>query len=120
VAGATRFHERDVDWVGDLGEGVMARSGGRSRRKLIGDPAQGLFVNLSEYDPNVTLEAHSHDAPELMYILEGEMTIGGERCLPGTVLRVPAHTVYGPLSAGPEGVRFLVVRSGPARTTVAE
>ena len=120
MAGAIRFHESEVDWVGDLGEGVMARSGGRSRRKVIGDPAEGLFVNLSEYDPDITLEAHSHDQPELMYILEGEMTIGGERCRPGTVLRVPANTVYGPLTAGPEGVRFLVIRSGPARTTVAE
>jgi quercetin dioxygenase-like cupin family protein len=120
MAGATRFHESEVDWVGDLGEGVMARSGGRSRRKVIGDPAQGLFVNLSEYDANITLEAHSHDQPELMYVLEGEMTVGGQRCLPGTVLRVPANTVYGQLSAGPEGVRFLVIRSGLARTTVAE
>ncbi len=120
MAEAVTFHESDVDWVGQLGDGVMARSGGRSRRKVIGDPELGLFVNLSEYDPNLTLQPHSHNQPELMYVLAGEMTVGDRRCLPGTVLRIPANTVYGPLTAGPEGVRFLVIRPGASRTTVAE
>ncbi len=120
MAGATRFHESEVDWVQQSGEGVMGRSGGRSRRKVIGDPELGLHVNLAEYDPDVVLEPHGHSQPELLYILSGEVTIGDQRCPPGTVLRIPANTVYGPLAAGPEGVRFLVIRPGAARTIIPE
>ncbi len=120
MAEAVSFHESEVNWAEDLRGGVMERTGGRARRKLIGDPGLGLQVTLSEYDPNVVIEAHSHNAAELMFVLDGEFTVDGRRCGPGTVLRFPAHTVYGPLTAGPQGTRFLVVRTGPARTIIAE
>jgi hypothetical protein len=120
VAEAISFHESELGWAEDLRGGVMERTGGRARRKLIGDLDLGLHVTLSEYDPNVVIEPHSHDAAELMYVLEGDFTVDGRRCGPGTVLRFPAHTVYGPLTAGPDGTRFLVVRTGQARTILAE
>src|SRR5688500_17987718 len=98
----------------------MERTGRRARRKLIGDPEMGLHVTLSEYDPDVVIEPHSHDAPELMYVREGDFTVEGRRCGPGTVLRFPPNTVYGPVTAGAQGTRFLVIRSGPARTILTE
>ena len=117
---AVKFHESELSWAEDLRGGVMERTGGRARRKLIGDPELGLHVTLSEYDPNVVIEPHSHDAPELMYVLDGDFTVDGRRCGAGTVLRFPAHTVYGPLTAGPQGTRFLVIRTGAARTILTE
>lgn len=120
MGGVATFHESEVPWAGPLVGGVMERTGGRARRKLIGDPDLGLYVTLSEYDPNVVIEAHSHDQPELMYVLEGEFTVDGRRYGPGSVLRFPAHTVYGPLVAGPQGTRFLVVRPGQTRTLIPE
>ena len=38
----------------------------------------------------------------------------------GTVLQIPAGTAYGPLEAGPAGVRFLVMRPGQTKTTIVE
>ena len=120
MAEATRFHVSELEWSGQIQGGVMERTGGRARRKLIGDPDLGLHVTFSEYDPHVVIEAHSHDQPELMYVLDGEFTVDGQRCGPGTVLRFPARTTYGPLTAGPQGTRFLVVRPGQARTLIEE
>jgi quercetin dioxygenase-like cupin family protein len=120
MADAVSFHESEIEWLGDLRGGVMERTGGHARRKMIGDPDLGLFVTLSEYDPNVVIEPHSHNAAEMMFVLAGDFTVDGRRCGPGTVLRFPANTVYGPLTAGPEGTRFLVIRTGQARTQIAE
>ena len=114
------FHESDEPWAAPLSGGVMERSGGRSRRKVLSDDGSGLFVTLGQYDPHVVIEAHSHNQPELMYILEGEVTVGGRHCPAGTVLRVPAGTLYGPLEAGPQGTRFLVMRPGATQTIIPE
>ena len=114
------FHESDEPYIGPASGGVMERTGGRARRKVLNAPDTGLYVNLGQYDPNIVVDAHSHSQPELIYILEGTVTIGGRPCPAGTVLQIPASTAYGPLEAGPAGVRFLVMRPGQTNTTVVE
>ena len=114
------FHESEHPWDENVPGGVMERTGGRARRKILGDPADGLFVTLGEYDPGIVVAPHSHNQPELMYILEGEVKVGGEPCRAGSVLRIPANTAYGPLESGPRGVRFLVIRPGATNTAIVE
>ena len=114
------FHESDEPYIGPASGGVMERTGGRARRKVLNAPDTGLYVNLGQYDPNIVVAAHSHSQPELVYILEGTVNIGGRDCPAGTVLQIPAGTAYGPLKAGPAGVRFLTMRPGQTNTTIAE
>ncbi len=120
MAEMVTFHESEEPWVQLTGGGVMDRTGGRARRKTLSGADAGMFVSLGEYDPNLVVEAHSHSQPEVMYILEGDVVVVGRHRPAGTVLRIPAETVYGPLQAGPRGVRFLTIRPGPTRTFIPE
>jgi quercetin dioxygenase-like cupin family protein len=114
------FHESDQPYGGPASGGVMERTAGRARSKVLSAPDTGLYVTLGQYDPNIVVAAHSHNQPELIYILEGTVTVGGSACPAGTVLQIPAGTAYGPLEAGPDGVRFLVMRPGRPNTTIVE
>jgi quercetin dioxygenase-like cupin family protein len=50
--------------------------------------------------------AHSHTQDELIHVLEGELTLGGDRVGPGDTLAVAAHSIYG-FQTGDDGYRFL-------------
>jgi len=96
----------------DPPEGVHEGAGLKpNRKKSIGDSALKICAAVAEQDPNTSNHAHSHAQHELLYILEGQVTIGGQLCTPGTALLIDGHTVYGPLVTGDEGVRFMIVRS---------
>jgi quercetin dioxygenase-like cupin family protein len=66
-------------------------------------------VLIAEFDPGHRQEAHSHPTSEVLYILRGEVTIGATTSGAGTMVFVERDTTYGPLTAGPKGVRFLRV-----------
>ena len=61
---------------------------------------------------------HSHSEDEIIYILEGDVTVGNEHCPTGTVLFIQKDTPYGPLRSGPGGVTFLNIRQHKASTQV--
>jgi quercetin dioxygenase-like cupin family protein len=83
------------------------------RTKPYFEPADtGMMLRVVEYAPDWVVEAHSHAAREVVYILNGEVSIGEERFGPGDAIQIEPNTVYGPLRAGPEGVRFLLVFTG--------
>ena len=45
------------------------------RTKPYFDPAEvGVLLRVVEYAPDYVVEAHSHAAPEIVYILDGEIT----------------------------------------------
>jgi hypothetical protein len=77
--------------------------------KFVGDREEGPWVLWTRYEPNHLQPAHSHDEDEVIYILEGEVTVGEARCGPGAAIFVEKDTQYGPLVAGPQGVVFLRV-----------
>ena len=60
-----------------------------------------LFV-----EPNGELSPHGHEFGEILYILEGEMHLGGRVLHPKTAIYIPALTAY-LIKAGPKGLRFL-------------
>ena len=55
---------------------------------------------------------------QVMYVVEGGFSMGQRQCGPGTVLFIEANTQYG-FEVWDEGVRFLNIRQGLARYTVA-
>ena len=57
------------------------------------------------------VETHSHTVDEVIYIVEGSLTLGDRTCGPGTVLAIEKDTEYS-FTVGQEGVRFLNIRPG--------
>jgi quercetin dioxygenase-like cupin family protein len=65
-------------------------------------------LNLFEVvlEPNGELSPHGHVGDEILYVLEGEMRLGGRVVRPGSSVLIRAMTAY-LIKAGPEGLRFL-------------
>ena len=83
------------------------------RTKPYFDPAEvGMMLRVVEYAPDWVVEPHSHAASEIIYILEGEVRVGQESYGPGDAIHIEPNTVYGPLTAGRQGVRFVLLFTG--------
>ena len=95
--------ESAIEWIQPPGKAGV-------HFKILYSTAQGgPNVQLAEYEPGHEEHPHSHPTSELLYILEGELSLDGERVGPGTMLYVEKDTVYGPLIGGQHGVKFLRV-----------
>jgi hypothetical protein len=63
-------------------------------------------VQESRYAPHWTEVRHRHPEDEVLVIVEGEIEVEGKLYQAPSVVFVGRHTLYGPLTAGAEGVRF--------------
>ena len=61
------------------------------------------------FPPECHIEAHSHDCDYSEFILEGAQKVSGHWYHAGDIRIAKANQVYGPLIAGPEGVRVIVI-----------
>ncbi|HKD69513.1 MAG TPA: cupin domain-containing protein [Candidatus Binataceae bacterium] len=92
----------------------------RVRTKPYFEPAEiGMMLRVVEYAPRWVVEPHSHAASEVIYILDGEVSIGKDRFVTGDAVHIEPNTVYGPLVAGPDGVRFVLMFTGAPGMTSA-
>ncbi len=113
-------HGQNVTWeenrTGGAGPAQWA-----VRTKPYFEPAEiGMMLRVVEYAPDYVVEAHSHAASEMIYILNGEVSIGDSHFGPGDAIHIEPNTVYGPLRAGAAGVRFLLLFTGvPGMTSAA-
>ena len=100
------------------GDGQAVRWGVRTKPYF--EPAEvGMMLRVVEYAPDWVVEAHSHGASEIIYILGGEVSVGEDRFGPGDAIHIEPNTVYGPLRAGPQGVRFVLLFTGAPGMTSA-
>jgi quercetin dioxygenase-like cupin family protein len=99
----------EMPWGQPSPSSFNSERGTRIHIKFVGDRETGPWVLWTRYEPDHLQPAHSHDEDEVIYVLEGEVTVGEARCGPGTAIFVEKDTTYGPLVAGPEGVVFLRV-----------
>lgn len=72
------------------------------------------------YDPGVMIERHGHASDHAIYVLGGMVTVGDERCGPGTLILLDQGAVFGPLVAGPEGTDLLEYYAGDATPVPAD
>jgi len=79
--------------------------------QFIGDMEKGPWIYINSVEPNSAVETHSHTVDEVIYIVEGSLTIGDRTCGPGTVMAIEKDTEY-EFTVGKEGVRFLNIRPG--------
>ncbi len=61
------------------------------------------LVNITRYDPGLVLERHAHASDHVVFVLEGDLEIGGRPCPTGTLIVLEQGAVFGPLIAGADG-----------------
>ncbi len=80
----------------------------------------GLMVLYGRYDPGMLIERHGHRSDHIVFVLEGEITVGAQRCGPGTNIVLEQGAAFGPIEAGPEGALMLEVMMGDPRSVPAD
>lgn len=109
------MHIDEAPWV----RGEARKPGGpiTGGSQLIGDLKEGPWIHIHSLTPGMIVKPHSHNETEVIYIVEGELTLGDRICGPGTVAYIEKDTEYG-FTVGPEGVRFINIRQGLASMTM--
>jgi quercetin dioxygenase-like cupin family protein len=79
-----------------------------------------LLVLYARYDPGMLTERHGHLSDHIVYVLEGEITVGDVRCQPGANIVLEKGAVFGPIEAGPEGALLLEIMMGDPRAVPAD
>jgi len=123
--GAVFRHFDEIDWAVESPAATpaalidAARATGARRKRMVTGEA-GFFMNHSDLPPGFTIPPHVHDHDELLVVLEGGCTIlgGGPTLAANDAVAIPAHHEYG-FRCGPEGMRFLTIRTGEASITLS-
>ena len=77
-----------------------------------------FFAHAIRLAPGYVIPPHRHDRDELMVVLAGSATLdSGAAVEPPDTLLLAANVAYG-FTAGPEGMEFMVVRTGQAGLTI--
>ncbi len=109
------MRQQDVPWqwpTKATWPGAAAKGEPSVRYKRLTTPESGApNTQIAEYEPGRVEPAHSHPHDELIYILGGEGRLARRRLEPGVLLFIERDTVYGPLTAGEKGLRFLRVQT---------
>lgn len=74
------------------------------------------LMHVAQSEPDKKGPPHSHSADEIIYVLEGDVTMGAHRFGPGTALFIPRDVRYA-LGGGPDGYGFLNFRSEASSQT---
>jgi hypothetical protein len=79
------------------------------------DPPPGTLFPMAflvEQDPGEVANAHFHQADQFQVVVAGEGTLGQHAVRPFCVHFAGAHTAYGPIHAGPQGLTYFTLRNG--------
>jgi hypothetical protein len=74
------------------------------------DPILSPTIFLIEQAPNSILPVHFHRQNQFQLFIDGTGRIGGHVVEPVMVHYAGAYTAYGPLTAGPEGLKYFTIR----------
>jgi hypothetical protein len=79
-----------------------------------------LMVLYARYDPGMLTERHGHMSDHIVYVLEGQITVGDVVCRPGTNIVLEHGAAFGPIEAGPTGALLLEIMMGDPRAVPAD
>ncbi len=79
-----------------------------------------LLVLYARYDPGMLTERHGHLSDHIVYVLDGEITVGEVICRAGTNIVLEKGAVFGPIEAGPAGALLLEIMMGDPRAAPAD
>ncbi|MBV9953558.1 MAG: hypothetical protein JO291_16510, partial [Acidimicrobiia bacterium] len=84
--------------------------------KWISFSADPPYLSLyARYDPGMIVRRHGHNSPHVVFVLDGELEVGGRSCPTGTHIELPLGAAFGPLRAGPDGCILFEVMMGDPR-----
>ena len=75
------------------------------------DPGFSPTIFLFEQPPGVVLPAHYHRNNEFQVFVDGSGKIGPRAIVPTMVHYAGAYTGYGPIVAGPQGLKYFTIRA---------
>ena len=113
------FHFEDLDWqaasLDDAPDSERSawRTHGPPARSRVLEGEGGYWANMTRFPPGFRIWPHSHDKDELMVVVHGSCDLDGVEVRAGDTVLIPANERYS-FMAGPDGLRFLVVRPGNA------
>ena len=107
-----------VDWHVPVSAGTdpeEAAAAGRrgAGRTLLAQGAGGFYAQVVRMPPGFEAPRHSHDHEEVFMVLEGSCTFDGQPMGQWDMTVIDANDPYA-FTAGPDGLSFLVVRTGKA------
>ncbi len=105
-------HVDDVEWLEARRVEVDGRPASVWNRMV--DMTEDRTISYTRYDAGVMLARHAHHTDEVIFIIEGEVNVGGQSWPAGTVAILEAGTFFGPLIAGPDGALLFEVFAGRA------
>jgi hypothetical protein len=91
-----------------------------ARRKFLASGQGGFHSQYSEFPAGFTVPPHSHDHNEMIIIFDGSATMLGDGPTLGpydSMVLIGGYE-YG-FTAGPAGLKFLTIRTGPTATTLS-
>jgi hypothetical protein len=98
-----------IDWA-TVARPNDPQGGPAIRYRTVMPGGEGLpQVHLTEYEPGHTEPRHRHPEDEVLSVFEGSLVIDGQVHQAPAVLYVGRGTLYGPLTAGPQGAKFFRV-----------
>ncbi|MEX2254694.1 MAG: hypothetical protein WEC34_04600 [Acidimicrobiia bacterium] len=107
----------DVPWVDVKAQRNADGSEAVVREKWLSFSADPQYLSLyAQYDPGMIVRRHGHFSPHVVFVLEGEITIGGHPCPKGTHIELPLGAAFGPVVAGPDGATLFEVMMGDPRS----
>jgi len=78
-----------------------------------------LQLSEVDYAADVTVAPHSHDIPEVIYVVEGELHLGSTVLPVGSSVFIDKDTTYS-FRAGSEGLKMLIFRPRGGASTFAK
>jgi quercetin dioxygenase-like cupin family protein len=79
------------------------------------------FLSLyARYDPHMITERHGHLSDHIVFVLEGEITVGDTLCTQGMHITLEKGAVFGPIIAGDKGALLYEIMMGDPRAVPAD
>src|SRR5438093_9977447 len=93
---------------------ILPNGTGYWRNGLIASPAEDAVAPqafLVEQDPGTVIEPHFHLQDEFQVMVGGSGSLGRHAVQPVSVHYAGAHTGYGPITAGSDGLDYFTLRA---------
>jgi mannose-6-phosphate isomerase-like protein (cupin superfamily) len=108
----------DADWHDPMAPGTDPDQAAKAAREgvaraYLAQGDAGFYAQLVSMPPDFAAPVHSHDHAEIFMVLDGSCTFDGVAMGSHDMTVVDAGEPYGFVS-GPDGLTFLVVRTGAA------
>ena len=74
----------------------------------------------ARYDPGMIAERHGHRSDHVVFVLEGEITVGDRLCRTGMHIVLEEGAIFGPIIAGDDGALLYEIMLGDPRAVPAD